>query len=227
MWAYNNVDAKAHVVAALHEFCENNALELSSLDKITCVVDDANYALVPTEFFSQEQASTYLSFCNGREGDRVISEHVAAADCVVVYGINEEFLKSLNDMLPRMELRHSAAVLVGNILSHNKGLTQYVNVRQSDYDILVADGDKLLFCNSFRFNGVDDFVYYIVSVMRQYGSPEDVELCFCGMVMPDSEVMRLVDRYVRKVRFLDSSMLPDDLEAPRHHYYVPLDTIPV
>lgn len=227
MQAYNNVDTMAHVVQALREFCDSNAMDIAQLNSVTCVIDDANYAIVPSELFGQEHSSAYLDFCNDNEGNVVMSEHVAEAGCEVVYGVKEEFRKSLEELFPEVTMRHSAAVLVGDLIPRNKGLKQYVNVRQSDFDIMVADDDKLLFFNSFSFSGVDDFVYYIVTVMRQYGSSEDVELCFCGMVMPDSEVLKLVERYVRNVRFLDPDRMSADIEVPGHYFYVPLTAIPV
>lgn len=223
--AYNNVDTLAHVKDAVSEFCADNGLDTASFAKVTCVVDDANYAVVPSGLFGQEQAEACLDFCNDNQGNTVITEHVPLAGCDVVYGVGEGLVESLSGISQKHETRHAAAILIGDLLLRNKGLRQYVNVRQSDIDVMVADDDKLLFYNSFNFKGIDDFLYFIVTVMRQYGSPEQMKLCFCGMVMPDSAVMNLVNRYVRNVGFLESALLPADIDVPRHYFYVPLAII--
>lgn len=224
--AYNNVISTAHVVPALEEFCADNEIDTTALGSFMCVMDDSNYAIVPSSLFEKGQEKAYLDFCNENVDGIVMSEHVEAADCEVVFGIDGKLAESLNNMPSQPVIRHSAAVLVGKLLPKNQELKMYVNVRQKDFDIMVAHDEKLLFYNSFNFNSIDDFVYYVVTVMRQFGSTDEIELWLAGLVMPDSNLFSHLRRYVKDVYFLDTQVaLPDVLDVPSHCLYVPLSLL--
>ena len=224
--AYNNINSTVYAVSALKEFCSDNEIDMASLKDFLCVVDDSNYAIVPSPLFEPEHERTYLDFCSENSGGIVMSEHVGEADCNVVFGIDEELSESLRSMLVQPVMRHSAAVLMERILPKNQGLKMYVNVRQKDFDIMVAQDDKLKFYNSFGFDSTSDFVYYAVTVMRQFGSTDELELILAGLVVQKSEVFSLLQRYVRNVNFAKAhTSLPDELDVPGHCLYVPLSLI--
>lgn len=223
--SYNGVDCLDGLMPALENFCVDNNVETESLKSVTAIVDDANYAIVPSAFFEREYAETYLNFCNDKGDDEVLSEHLEKPGCEVVFGLKKDLAEQLRSVLDKVVFRHSAAIVIDGLLPKNKGISQYVNVRQSDFDVMVADGDKMLFYNSFKFSGVDEFVYYLVTVMRQYGNAEDMSLCFMGMLMPDSEVVKLAGRYVCNIGFVDDVPCLPDVDMPRHCFYVPLSTI--
>ena len=223
--AYNGVDCLDGLMPALDEFCADNDVEVGLLKSVTAIVDDAGYAIVPSAFFEREYAETYLNFCNDNGGGEVLSEHIDKPGCEVVYGLKKNLGEQLRSVSDKVVFRHSAAILIDRLLPNNKGMSQYVNVRQSDFDVMVVDGDKMLFYNSFKFNGIDEFVYYLVTVMRQYGNVEDMNLYFMGMLMPDSEVVKLAGRYVRNIGFVEDVPCLPDVDMPRHCFYVPLSTI--
>ncbi len=219
--AFNSIDITNDIFPAIKSFCADNNVDASAFGKITFVIDDANYAIVPSAFYEQKYAGTYLDFCNDNSGNEIVSETVEKAGCVVVYGINGEYAKNLRTLSDNVEFRHSASIIIGKLLSQNIGLSQYVNVRHSDFDVMVAEDNKILFYNSFKFSGVDEFVYYLVTVMRQYGSTDDVGLFFIGSLMPDSEVVKLSERYVRNIAFIDAHCRTE-IDVPSHFFYVPL-----
>lgn len=224
--AYNNIDSPSCVMPALKEFCTDNDIDIIDLKSFVCVVDDANYAIVPTPLFEKGKEKTYLDFCRENKDGLVLSEHVEAADCEVVFGMDKDFSDTLRDMSVHPSIRHSAAIIIEKIIPQNQGLKLYANVRQKDFDIMVARDGKMLFYNSFNFDSTDDFVYYVVAVMRRFGSVEELELQLAGMVMPESEVCSLLKRYVRNVQFVETQVcLPDMLDVPSHCLFVPLSLI--
>lgn len=223
--ACNGVDSIDGLMQALENFCSDNNIESESLKSVTCIFDDTSYAIVPSAFFEREYAETYLNFCSDNEGDEVLSEHLDKGGCEVVYGLKKSLAEQLHQFSDKIVFRHSSAIVIDGVLPKNRGLSQYVNVRHSDFDVMVADGDRMLFYNSFKFNGVDEFVYYLVTVMRQYGNAEEMNLYFMGMLMPDSEVVKLARRYVRNIGFVEDVPCLPEADMPGHCFYVPLSVV--
>ncbi len=78
----------------------------------------------------------------------------------------------------------------------------FVNIRDGLMDIVVLNGNRFEFFNTFDYKANTDVVYFLIFVFEQLGiNPEEVDLSLTGMTDHRSGLYELIYRYVRNVRF--------------------------
>ena len=118
---------------------------------------------------------------------------------------------------------HSSSVFLDNLPTSEK-TTVWVNVRNRDFDMAIIK-DKLLFFNNFRFNTKDDFAYFLLFAMEQFGlNGQDAPVRFSGLILASSDIINLCGRYIRDIRFVEQ---PNELkvgetlkEIPYQYYHI-------
>ena len=102
-------------------------------------------------------------------------------------------------------------------------------MRNRDFDMAIVN-DKLLFFNNFRFNTKDDFAYFMLFAMEQYGfTGQDTPVCFSGLILASSDIINLCGRYIRDIRFVEK---PEELKVseplkgiPYQYYHIHYQSI--
>jgi hypothetical protein len=183
--------------------------------------------LVPSALFREEDASKYFHF-NFNAGDSAIhSQPVRAFDAVNVFGVPELLNETMNHLFGNYDLHHhSTALLEGIHLSFKKSGEKlfFLNIRKDYIDIVVTEGKKLIFFNSFNTKSIDDLVYYVMFVCdRLQLNPETVSTYLLGAVERESAIYNLLYKYIRNIRFAPR---PDVFsfsyvfkEIPSHFYF--------
>jgi hypothetical protein len=104
------------------------------------------------------------------------------------------------------------------------GRKVFLNLRDGQFDLLVFNGNQLVYCNGFHFRTPEDVAYYVIFVYEQLNlNPEETGLCLLGNVEKLSPVYDLLFRYIRLIEFMGRnegfkySYLFD--EIPGHSYF--------
>lgn len=114
---------------------------------------------------------------------QVISKHFQAARKVHLY---TAFLDALRP--------HAAT---------QKGAHLFCHVRSRKIYLFLFDGTLLQYANHFTYQSARDFLYYVLLVFKSYNlDPKDVPLYLSGQLVKDSEVYRLLFRYLQRIDFL-------------------------
>ena len=158
-------------------------------------LDGFSYVLVPGALYQEGKKAKYLDFLGlKKENCEVRADYIEIADIYNVYCSSKK------------ESRHPTSVLLENLIKENLERTDenriYLNVHDQHFEMFVLNGAKLLFYNTFRFKTKEDFLYFLLFPMEQLKlDAETVPVYFMGMIEKDSQIVELVSRYVRDVRF--------------------------
>jgi Protein of unknown function (DUF3822) len=87
--------------------------------------------------------------------------------------------------------------------------------------------ERLLFSNSFQCSSPRDVLYFLMATFQQFNlDPEFTPLWLSGKLHAETDLYRLIRRYVRSVYFIG---LPPNLktgallsESPAHDLFIPL-----
>jgi len=91
----------------------------------------------------------------------------------------------------------------------------FVNVSSDYYDILILKNKKLSLINRFRFSGSGEFCYYLFGSMKAAGmDPANATIHMAGEIMPESEIIRILKRYVSDIQYL----LPTGFEKSEYQH---------
>jgi hypothetical protein len=124
-----------------------------------------------------------------------------------VFGVTSEILALFEEHLPGFHLMHFSTVLMRSLESHAKahpGHQVYLYFRNKRIRILLFDNGLVKFNNSYKFSGVKDVLYYLLMVFQQHGLDNaQTPVFILGQLMKDSELFRLLYRYIAKLFFFE------------------------
>jgi hypothetical protein len=136
-------------------------------------------------------------------GQSVLTDSVKPLGIQCVYLASTELTQKLSAFFPRASFYHLHSALLSAWTQHERKDKQVlVNVQTSMLTIACFDKDKILYCNSFEYKNVKDFLYYIVLVYESLGlSTEKIPLIFYGEILVESALFKEVYKYIRHVEF--------------------------
>jgi len=181
---------------------------------VKVAINNSKHTLVPTIFFDENEKATYLrNMAELLPNDKVNTDDLNFIDAKNVYALNKEIEDLILESFNNIKIYHGSTALIQGVYllaDTQEDFHMYINVLNRKLNILLFEKKNLMFNNSFPFQGVSDFVYYVMLVLDQFKiNPEKVPVYLCGQIMRESEVFKLLYRYIKNVDFLDA---PDQLK---------------
>lgn len=142
----------------------------------------------------------------------------------LVFAVEANISNLCDQYFPQKKVQHGGSALLRqwHRLARRSDFDVFVNVRNQHGQVAVFDRKNLQFFNSFNFTKAADFLYFVLLAYEQFRlKPSDIPLTISGELLEDSEVFRLLFRYVRHLRFAptpDSYRLPGVMEALPSHF---------
>lgn len=193
-----------------------------------------NYStLIPKILFEEKEEEAYIGFIYG-DTDRmeICNDLIDQLEMVNVYGVAKQQLEYARQLFPAVKIFHHSTAMIRSIAMHFKNrlsaVKVFIHVREQDFDLLVFDGKKVDYFNSFHFLAPSDLAYYVIFVMEQLSfNPEETGIILMGNINRDSETFELLYRYIRNIEFADRnesfrySYIFNDI--PPHQHYLLLN----
>ena len=184
---------------------ESIILKNDSFKKASVAIVNELTTLIPSALFRKEDAEKYFHF-NFNEEDTVIhSEHIRSFDAVNTFAISKPVEEAVNLIFNQPDIHHhETALLEGIFLSFKKSndKTLLLNIRDGYVDIIVTEGKKLIFINTFSYKTGNDLLYYVMFACdRLQLNPEIISAILMGSVEKETETYHLLYKYIRNVSF--------------------------
>lgn len=163
---------------------------------------DSHYTLVPSALFDANKLDSYLNF-NHKEEDLEASElrheEVNALSSQIVYAFPEILKSFLEKRFEYIQIHHyTAPLLEAFSLSRTKEDTLHVHVQLDRFDVIYYADQKLQLLNSFPYQTVEDFIYYLLYLMEQLKIDRNhIELKLYGEFEERSALFDILIEYVR------------------------------
>ena len=185
--------------------------------------------LIPNPLFDPDEKELIARFnFTIPDHHNIRHEPVESLDASILYPFPDNLEKILSEIYPGVIIKSHLGAMTEILLISTKNLPVakriYVNVRSAYLDLIILEGKKLLFCNSFGYRSKQDFIYFIIFVMEQLNiNPEEIELIFSGKIDKKSDLFDIAYKYVRHIDF---QPLPDNYsfsyvfnEIPAHMFF--------
>lgn len=163
--------------------------------------------LIPQTIFDSSNSPTYLSSTNQvHRSDRVLHDQITSLGICTVYAYDETYLNDLMEHFPTAVFYHASTGLLQNFTqkfdsSASKNI--FLNIFGQHLSITVIENNQLLFHNIYGYKASPDCLYYVLLVCKQLGlHPHKCLLNIAGDLMEDSEIHKLLYKYVQKIHFV-------------------------
>lgn len=189
----------------LERSLESKGLNNKTFHSVACIVDNRINTLVPVSLYNETEQNQYLDFTHQRSNLQTVqSDRLDVAGCYNVYAWSNDLKDKILSKWKQAEIVHSSSVFINIVMENPESHGVFVNVRNTDFDMIIKKDGKLQFFNNFKFNTKDDFAYFLLFAMEQNGlSGQDTTVTFSGQILPSSESIELCKHYVREMHFVE------------------------
>tara|TARA_R110001583_G_scaffold125274_2_gene276806 strand:+ start:10528 stop:11370 length:843 start_codon:yes stop_codon:yes gene_type:complete len=182
---------------------------------------------VPKPLFDKNNLSNYLQHTvKVLENDYIAYDEVANSEIINVYIPFVNINNFLLDTYGTFIYKHSSTILIEKLLNNYKNFEGdfcFVNVSNSNFEVIILKNKKLALFNSFSFSTKEDFIYYILFTAEQLNlNPEEFNLVLLGAIEKESELFTILYQYIRNIVFYEPAVHPSILNDISSHSHFTL-----
>lgn len=196
---------------------------------IKILFENPTSTLIPASLFSENDIELYARFNFLLPDDHTcLNNHIKSIDAYLIYYISSKLTKKIQQLFPGYKLSSASANLIEALILNYKnvgyGKRMFVNVKKTFLDIAIIEDKKVLFFNTFSYQSVEDFIYYIIFVIEQLNiNPEHIDLTFSGIIDKKSKLFETAYTYIRNINFQKLPTIHNYSyifnDVPSHYYF--------
>jgi hypothetical protein len=189
--------------------------------------------LIPTELFEENQLTTYLKFTSEDISDAInFSDFIKEIDAYNVYSIPQSIEKLIKMNFVNAKFIHNSTAFIQGVFNNKYVVGNadkvFVNINNNELEVIIVKGSKFYLYNCFQFKMKEDFLYYLLFVMKQFNcDPTSTEIIVMGKIAEQSPVHSLLLKYIAEVNFAknttESNLITLLNETPQHYYFTLLN----
>lgn len=180
------------------------------------------YCIVPDLFFEEKDLQFHLTQNRLNTVDGInYTSHSSVLASTVVFTVSSSLVQVIQSYFKKTKLNHAACCLINETQkkASESGNSLFLNLQPKNFELLFFEKGKPFFFNSFNYTNTDDLLYHLLFVMKQLNiNPENAELVLCADLLPDSELYRQLNKYIRTIKF---SGAVSDIKTPKNYQLLP------
>ncbi len=211
----------------IYDFIGKSGLLRSNYYKTVCITPSSKYTIVPGALYMPDQVEEYFQFVNHLKNDEELGTcKLLFDDAALIYATELAYTQIVHDFFPKAVILPGVAAFSNFILPRYRNSStssMFLNINHDNFDLILLNDGKLIFCNNFSFKAVEDLIYYTIFVVDQLKvNQEKVELKLSGNVDLNSDLIKLLRKYIKNVEMLaieqevQMSYALNDLEKHRY-----------
>ncbi len=212
--SYSNYqNDKPDIANTIHLVCTQDELLRAPFQRRSFALTNTAQTFVPDRLFKEDAKASYLDKMIQLEEDDLIKvDELTELNLKNVYPVKKGVNSLIEGYFPGAEVYHVSTWFIKGVYrlsQHRTGYQVYLNILGNQFQAVLFEGKDFLFSNQYSFQSANDFVYYTMLIFDQFKlKPESVPVYFAGEIMAESEVYKLLYRYIRHLHFVQ---LPDFL----------------
>jgi len=223
-----SVDNPGARVEELQRYIAQDSFLRQSFRSIRMGIVTEKYTLIPNRLFNPQEKNTYLEQITILPDDwQTKSDDLNGLAAQNVYAYPTKMLQFAREHFPGSRIYHIASAF---LLAHRSlpdllnGQKVFAHIWNRQFQLIYYEGRELQFVNMFSYHSSNDFIYYLMLLFDQFDlDPQTVPVYLSGQINTDSEIYRLLTRYVQEVATMPAPAFLSLGKAfhanPAYHYY--------
>lgn len=178
-------------------------------NRVNVLFEGSKAALIPFPLFDENATEHYFKFNHKLEhGEDTFIDKLGTLQAVNIFAVPTCIKELIKSKFINYQINHFSSSLIECLLIKykNQDVTNkvFVNVRHKYLDIVIIEGSKLEFFNSFKYKTQEDFAYFLIYVLEQHKlNPENIDLVLLGEIEKSSKYYEIAFKYIRNIEFID------------------------
>ena len=194
-------------------FSEFPALS-DTYDEVLVLHENTLNTFVPKSLFDENFLGSYLQY-----NVKVFESDLFAFDKLKSQEINTVYVPYVNinnfllDQYSSFDYMHASTLLVDTLLNstrYNFEKQIFIHNQKKFFEIVIVQGGKLIFYNSFEPTTPEDFIYYTLFTLEQVQlNPDNCKVNFIGNIFEEHDHFKIAYKYIRNCTIYDVESLAD------------------
>ena len=199
---YNSTPIKEY--SAFQKILEDNSL--INFDRVNCIYFRRPATFVPTSLYDASKKEKYLRQNVKIDTQLKIAEdHTINKEIKILHQVLASEQEVFKKLYSNITFTHYTKVLYDYLYRDTKsdsGIIIYLHLQDNFFDVMVFDGKKLLFYNSYPYKNEGDFLYFSLAVADELSlSPEQFSIVFLGKYKRYERYYNAIKNFKQKLEF--------------------------
>ena len=228
-------NSEAIFVSTSKEIWDKDSLLSLPYSVIHIAFVQPHYTIIPNKLYQDANKASYLTPIKATAAIPELYQvnDLTSIDAKLIFSLPQaaiEFFES--KYVVGTKYYNSFTALINGIAKKMQALSGkhiWINIHPSLLQIILFDGQDLIFSNQFPFETEKDFIYYTLLVYSQFKlTPEETPIHISGQLIKESAIYKSLYRYIRNISFVQidtSYQLNTQLTDNSSHFFFDLLSI--
>ncbi len=171
-----------------------------------------HYTIVPNKLYQSVDKAAYLFPLKSKSTTPELYQvnDLNMLDAKLIFSVPQAIIAFFESKYTQgVQYYNSFTTLINGFAREMKllqGKHVWLNVQPTTLQIILFDGEALIFSNQFPFGNEKDFLYYVLLIYGQFKlDPETIPLHISGQLVKESAIYKKLYRYIRSISFVPIS----------------------
>ena len=185
-------------------FEDHDLLKLS-FSKCLIFIASTDSMLIPNNLYKEDKAKSLFNQYLGLENQSIFSDEIDHLESKInlVFGLDSKIRKAINSHYNNVEWHHFSQFLIVRSLKtieHNNEVV--LRFENGYFEAVAINNNKLEAHNYFTFNSSEEFIFNLLSFVKQIGfDVNKLHIKLKGKISKSSSLQLLIEKYVVNVSF--------------------------
>lgn len=203
---YHEIKRKSgeDLLTNLQEFFYANDFLSASYKKVFIVNNTSSFTFVPVNVFNEKRKEDFLQFNLSDNVDKVLVQTIRKPELVLLHDISTNVFDFFNRSFANLQIIHHLSPLLSYFSERTRlgnANRLIINLQNKGLDIMYfAPSGDFIFANYFKYNHLNDAVYYIFFIWKQFNLNQLKDFIYIvGNSAQKSELIQQLQKYVQNV----------------------------
>lgn len=176
--------------------------------RVKILLPDQPSVIVPSRLYNELEKATYFKELTDRESNlQIQTDDLDGIDARVVYPADPTLMSMIKKQFPTARFYcQTTPLLLGfkNMVESSEAHTFFAHFVAGTLHLALFEKQSLQFYNTYPCSSASDVLYFTLLAYNQFSlDPARIPLRLSGQILEDSEIFRMLSRYVANLRFLE------------------------
>jgi hypothetical protein len=189
----------------------NNTFLKSVFLKTIISIKSKDCTLIPNKFYDASKNKLVLETYLGEKNLITNSQALKQENAHLIYSISSSLNLLLKTSFPKAEVFHKSALFIDNELkSAGNSDSISLSISTQYFEIIGIKTKKLIAHNHFQFQSIDEFMFLLLSFIKQNGfKTENLDLKLSGKILMSSKIGQNLEQFFPNIHQADNSNISE------------------
>ena len=179
------------------------------------------HSLIPQRLFDDQSLHAYFEDLFDLNSKALSYVTFSQQDIVMIFAHSSFELGLLKKHFRIGSIKPNIYGLVGSLLESRQEEFFFLHLEQNKMHVCFIREYKIAFLNQFEYSSSADVLYFVLKIMSMFKlDPKKTAISLNGIILKDSEIYKVLFRYVNELNFLDA-LIPKEINLRKEemHYF--------